>query len=69
MASVPEAAARQASAISDYRYEEDVANAYLSLRYATDAGFYVKLAGGLEGGFQRRRRHPAAGADGDSLLP
>lgn len=41
MLRVDQAATRQASAISDYRYEEDVANAYLSLRYATDATQYI----------------------------
>ncbi|RPE79705.1 TonB-dependent receptor [Vulcaniibacterium tengchongense] len=35
------AATRQHSTISDYAYEEEIANAYLSLHYATEATHYI----------------------------
>jgi len=38
---VDQAATRHHSTISDYAYEEEVANAYLSLHYATDATHYI----------------------------
>jgi TonB-dependent receptor len=38
---VDQAATRLNSRIGDYYYEEDIANAYLSLHYATDATHYI----------------------------
>lgn len=38
---IDEAATRHHSTIADYAYEEEVANAYLSLHYATDATRYI----------------------------